>query len=118
MIFIDSQVVADDGMGILVSGLFIWIAEEGDVVSCVTAGAALAAFGARTKSDGCRVTPGITPGRVRGGRPAERNTNKRLLTTAYMPQVITFLNHKSHQMLHDFPGDYIPVMLSATNVKD
>lgn len=82
MIFIDSQVVTDDGTGVLVNELFIGIAEKGDVVSCVTAGAALAVNGGRTKSDGRRVAPGTTPGRVRGGRPAEHSTNKNLPTTA------------------------------------
>lgn len=79
MIFIDSQVVADEGMGALVRELFIWIVEDGDVVSCVTA-VVLAVTGGRIKSDGGRVTPGTTPGttpgRVRGGRPAEHNTNR------------------------------------------
>ena len=78
MIFIDSQVVTDDGAGLLVSVLFIWIAEEGNVC-CVTAGAALPVIGGRTKSDGGRVAAGNAPGRVRGGRPVEHNTNKNLL---------------------------------------
>lgn len=69
MIFIDSEVATDGGTGALVSELFIGMVEEGYVVSSVTAGAAVK--GGRTKSDGGRVTPG----RLRGGRPVEHNTN-------------------------------------------
>lgn len=71
MICIDSHVVTVDGMGLLVSVLFIWELEEGNVVSCVTAG--LAVSEGRTKADGGRVAPGITPGRGRGGGPVEHN---------------------------------------------
>ncbi len=58
MIFIDSQVSTDDGMWHLVSELFIWMVQEGNVVFCITAGAG-------------RVTPGTTPGGMRGGKPVE-----------------------------------------------
>lgn len=73
VIFIDSQVVTDDGMGLSVSVLSIWIVEEGNVV-CVTAGAALAVSEGRTKPDGGRLIPGSPRGRGRGGRPVEHNT--------------------------------------------
>lgn len=72
MIFIDSEVATDDGMGVVVGELFIWIVEEGDVVlvCSVIAGDALAAVVGRTRSGRGRVTPG----RESGGRPAEHNT--------------------------------------------
>lgn len=61
----------DEGTGVWISELSIGIAEEGDMVSCMTAGAAMfVGMGGRTKSDGGRVTPGMTPGRFRGGRGA------------------------------------------------
>lgn len=67
---IDSQVATDVGMGLSVSTLSIWIVEQGNTVSCVTAGAALAGSEGRTKPDGGRLIPG-TAG---GGRPVEHNT--------------------------------------------
>lgn len=54
MIFIDSQVGTDDGMWHLVSELFIWMVQEGNVVFCVT--------------------PGTTPGGMRGGKPVKHKT--------------------------------------------
>lgn len=75
--------VPDDGTGLLVSVLFCWVG-EGNVLSCATVGNALAATGGRTKSGGGRVTPGITPGRVRGGRPVEHNTNTSTFTLHYI----------------------------------
>lgn len=63
MIFIDSEALTGASVVEL-----IWIVEEGDVLLGGTAGA-LADTGGRTKSDGGRVTPWITPGRLRGGRP-------------------------------------------------
>ena len=53
------------------------------MVSCV-ARAAFVLIGGRTKSDGGRVTPGTTLGKLRGGRngtPVEYNTYKILLRT-------------------------------------
>lgn len=38
------------------------------MLSCVAAGAVLAVMWGKTKSDGGRVTPGTTPGKLRGGR--------------------------------------------------
>lgn len=63
MIFIDSEALTGASVVEL-----IWIVEEGDVLSGATAGA-LTDAGGRTKSDGGRVTPEITAGRGRGGRP-------------------------------------------------
>lgn len=63
--FIDSHVVSDDGRGVLVSVLFIWTVEEGNVYC------AAAVITEGTKSDGGRVAAGIAPDG--GGRPVENN---------------------------------------------
>lgn len=62
MIFIDSEVVTGNDITVLVSELFIWTVEKGDVVSCVPAGGALVVMGGRTNPDGGRVTQGATLG--------------------------------------------------------
>lgn len=74
MTLIDSQVVTDVGMGLSANILSIWIVEQGNVVSCVREGAALAGSAGRTKPDGGRLKPGTAGGRGGGGRPVEHNT--------------------------------------------